>query len=237
VEDARVLLEAARRGVLRDTAGSLREAERALLEARTLDPADGRSGALLALTAALRASDHEERGSRGLAEGLSTSGAAGDAAPLVAFLLAPASSRAQASVAAGAAPPLPGSTGEAVAAEALLARGDVAAATSRLEAAARYAASAAAIEARASRLDTELEVTYAAVRAAADQVRLFERELLTEMEEELRSGLMQYQYGKIESYSLLDLYRTYAAAKLERLKALYLYLSGLAGLEAAGEEN
>jgi outer membrane protein TolC len=107
----------------------------------------------------------------------------------------------------------------------------------RLEAAARYAASAAAVEARSKRLDMELEVSYAAVQAAADQVRLFERELLVEMEEELRSGLMQYQYGKMESYSLLDLYRTYAAANLERLKALYLYLSGLAGLEAAGEEN
>jgi outer membrane protein TolC len=107
----------------------------------------------------------------------------------------------------------------------------------RLEAAARYAASAAAVEARSKRLDMELEVSYAAVQAAADQVRLFERELLVEMEEELRSGLLQYQYGKMESYSLLDLYRTYAAANLERLKALYLYLSGLAGLEAAGEEN
>ena len=107
----------------------------------------------------------------------------------------------------------------------------------RIEAAARYAASAAAVEAQAKRLDTELEISYAAVQAAADQVRVFERELLAEMEEELNSGLIQYQYGKMESYSLLDLYRTYAGAKLERLKALYLYLSGRAGLEAAGEQD
>jgi len=107
----------------------------------------------------------------------------------------------------------------------------------RLEAAARQVASAAAVEARANRLDMELETAYAAIRAAADQVRLFEQELLTEMEEELRSGLNQYQYGKFEAYALLDLYRTYAAAKLERLKALYLYQTGLAGLEAAGEED
>ena len=90
----------------------------------------------------------------------------------------------------------------------------------RLEAAARYAASVAAVQARAKKLDLELEISYAAVRAAADQVRLFEQELLAEMEEEIRSGLTQYQYGKIESYSLLDLFRTYAAAVLERLKAL-----------------
>ena len=107
----------------------------------------------------------------------------------------------------------------------------------RLEAAARYAASVAAVQARAKKIDLELEISYAAVRAAADQVRLFEQELLAEMEEEIRSGLTQYQYGKIESYSLLDLYRTYAAAELERLKALYFYQSGLAGLEAAGEED
>lgn len=107
----------------------------------------------------------------------------------------------------------------------------------RLEAAARHAASMSAANALVKRLDTGLETAYAAVQAAADQVRLFEQELLVEMEEELRSGLTQYQYGRIESYSLLDLYRTYAAAKLERLRALYLYLSGLADLEAAGEED
>jgi hypothetical protein len=57
------------------------------------------------------------------------------------------------------------------------------------------------------------------------------------MEEELRSGLTQYQYGKIESYNLLDLHRTYSAAAIERLQALFLYLCGLADLEAAGEEG
>jgi cobalt-zinc-cadmium efflux system outer membrane protein len=107
----------------------------------------------------------------------------------------------------------------------------------RLEAAARHASSLAGAEARARRLDALVETAYVSVRAAADQVLLFEHELLVEMEEELRSGLAQYQYGKIESYSLLDLHRTYAAAKLERLKALFLYLSGLADLEAAGEES
>ena len=107
----------------------------------------------------------------------------------------------------------------------------------RLEAAAQHAARLAAHEVQARRLDTLVETAYVSVRAAEDQVRLFEQELLTEMEEELRSGLTQYQYGKIESYSLLDLHRTYALAKLERLRALFLYLSGLADLEAAGEED
>jgi cobalt-zinc-cadmium efflux system outer membrane protein len=107
----------------------------------------------------------------------------------------------------------------------------------RMEAGARHTASLASFEARAMRLDAQLEAAYASVSAAGEQVALFERELLTEMEEELRSGLTQYQYGRIESYRLLDLYRTYSAAQLERLKALFLYLSGLADLEAAGEEG
>jgi cobalt-zinc-cadmium efflux system outer membrane protein len=107
----------------------------------------------------------------------------------------------------------------------------------RLEAAAQLASSLAAADAQTRRLETRVETAYVSVGAAADQVRLFERELLAEMEEELRSGLTQYQYGQIETYSLLDLHRSYATAKLERLKALFLYLSGLADLEAAGEED
>ena len=106
----------------------------------------------------------------------------------------------------------------------------------RLEASAQHAARLSAAEAQARRLDSLIETAYASLRAAGDQVHLFERELLVEMEEELRSGLTQYQYGKIESYGLLDLHRTYAAAELERLRALSLYLCGLADLEAAGEE-
>ena len=107
----------------------------------------------------------------------------------------------------------------------------------RLEAAAQQASRLAAVEAQARRLDSLVEAAYVSVRSAGDQVRLFEQELLAEMEEELRSGLTQYQYGKIESYNLLDLHRTYSAAAIERLQALFLYLCGLADLEAAGEES
>jgi outer membrane protein, heavy metal efflux system len=107
----------------------------------------------------------------------------------------------------------------------------------RQETAAQYAARLAAAEAQARRLDSLIETAYVSVRSAEGQVRLFERELLVEMDEELRSGLTQYQYGKMESYSLLDLQRSYGLAEIERLRALYLYLCGLADLEAAGEEN
>lgn len=86
------------------------------------------------------------------------------------------------------------------------------------------------------RLMAGIESAYASVRAAEEQVKVFEQKLLKDMEDELRLGLSYYQYGKIEFFNLLDLYRTYAAARLEHLKSLYLYLVSLADLEVAGEE-
>lgn len=81
-----------------------------------------------------------------------------------------------------------------------------------------------------------IESAYASVRAAEEQVKVFEQKLLKDMEDDLKLGLSYYQYGKIEFFNLLDLYRTYAAARLEHLKSLYLYLVSLADLEVAGEE-
>jgi outer membrane protein, heavy metal efflux system len=72
--------------------------------------------------------------------------------------------------------------------------------------------------------------------AAEEQVKVFEQRLLRDMEDELKLSLDQFQFGKIEFFSLLDLYRTYTAARLEHLKAVYLYLISLADLEAAGED-
>ena len=86
------------------------------------------------------------------------------------------------------------------------------------------------------RLMAGIESAYASVRAAEEQVKVFEQKLLKDMEDELKLGLSYYQYGKIEFFNLLDLYRTYAAARLEHLKSLYLYLVSLADLEVAGEE-
>lgn len=86
------------------------------------------------------------------------------------------------------------------------------------------------------RIMARLETAYASVRAAEEQVKIFEQILLKDMEDELKLGFRQYQYGKIEFFNLLDLYRTYATVKLEHLKSLYLYLVSLADLEVAGEE-
>ncbi len=81
-----------------------------------------------------------------------------------------------------------------------------------------------------------LETAYASVQAAEEQVKIFEQILLKDMEDELKLGFRQYQYGKLEFFNLLDLYRTYATVRLEHLKSLYIYLVSLADLEVAGEE-
>jgi cobalt-zinc-cadmium efflux system outer membrane protein len=86
------------------------------------------------------------------------------------------------------------------------------------------------------RMMARIESAYAGVKASEEQVRIFEQKLLKDMDDEIRLAISQYQYGKIEFFNLLDLYRTYAATQLEHLKALYLYLVSRADLEVAGEE-
>jgi cobalt-zinc-cadmium efflux system outer membrane protein len=87
------------------------------------------------------------------------------------------------------------------------------------------------------RIMTRIENAYAGVKASEEQVKIFEQRLLKDMEDELKLGLSDYQFGKLEFFNLLDLYRTYTAAQLEHLKSLYLYLISLADLEVAGEED
>jgi len=92
------------------------------------------------------------------------------------------------------------------------------------------------VEKEERRIMARLETAYSSVRAAEEQVKIFEQQLLKEVEDELKLGISHYQYGKIEFFNLLDLYRTFAAVRLEHLKSLYLYLVSLADLEIAGEE-
>ena len=87
------------------------------------------------------------------------------------------------------------------------------------------------------RIMARIENAYAGVKASEEQVKIFEQRLLKDMEDEIKLGLSDYQFGKLEFFNLLDLYRTYTAAQLEHLKSLYLYLVSLADLEVAGEED
>lgn len=105
----------------------------------------------------------------------------------------------------------------------------------RLEAAAVRDISRIAADARQKSILSRIDTAYAAAKTAEEQVRIFEQQLLSEMEDELKISIEYYQYGKMEPFSLLDLYRTYTTTQLEHLKALYLYLVSLADLEIAGE--
>jgi outer membrane protein, heavy metal efflux system len=87
------------------------------------------------------------------------------------------------------------------------------------------------------RVLSHIESSVTRVRAAAEQVQIYEHQLLQEMEDELNISFTHYQYGRIEFFNLLDLYRTYTATRLDHLKSLYNYFVSLADLEVAGEES
>ncbi len=82
---------------------------------------------------------------------------------------------------------------------------------------------------------SEIEKAYELVKISEEQVLLFEKSILKEIDEELKAGINSYQYNQIEALGLLDIYRTNKTTKLEYYKALYNYLSDLADLEVAGE--
>ena len=86
------------------------------------------------------------------------------------------------------------------------------------------------------RILAAIGTAFRSAKAAEGQVKVFEQRLLKDVEDDLKLSLDNYQLGKIEFFSLLDLYRTFTAARLEHLKAVYLYLISLADLEVAGEE-
>jgi len=85
------------------------------------------------------------------------------------------------------------------------------------------------------RLSARVENAYARVKAAESQVQVFEQTLLKDMQDDVSASLRHFEYGKVEFFNLLDLFRTYATAKLEHVKAIYLYLVSVADLEVAGE--
>lgn len=92
-------------------------------------------------------------------------------------------------------------------------------------------------EASARVIKSEIEKAYELAKASQEQVLLFEKTLLKEIDEELKAGINSYQYNQIDALGLLDIYRTNKTSKVEYYRALYNYLSALAELEVAGEED
>ncbi len=82
---------------------------------------------------------------------------------------------------------------------------------------------------------TAIENAHRSVKAAEEQVRLFEDTLLRDVEDELRAGISHYQNDQIDALNLIDIYRTYTVTKAEYYRALYNYYVALADLEVASE--
>ncbi len=92
-------------------------------------------------------------------------------------------------------------------------------------------------ELRARRLKAEvlLRRVYADAETLAEQLRIFEAEVLAEVEASLRTALTNYQFGRAEALDILDLFRSGQDVRLEYLRALRHYRIALAELRLAGE--
>ncbi len=104
-----------------------------------------------------------------------------------------------------------------------------------MEATAEAEAGRQAAAALERRVRTAVETAYVAAKSAEEQVLVYEKSLLRELEDELAIELEYFRYGKTETLGLLDLHRTFVLAQIEHLRALFLYNLALADLEVAGE--
>ncbi|HET6922691.1 MAG TPA: tetratricopeptide repeat protein, partial [Anaeromyxobacteraceae bacterium] len=136
--EVKTYVEAARKGLARDTAGALREAARVLQAARELQPQNDDAVSLSAQVAALLAADFGDREARELARKLTGSPRAGEGAMVAKVLLASGAAEQRAASEPLRNPPLgAGPLMQVLAARALLARGEAQTALSRLEIAAK----------------------------------------------------------------------------------------------------
>ncbi|HXF99477.1 MAG TPA: TolC family protein [Bacteroidota bacterium] len=85
------------------------------------------------------------------------------------------------------------------------------------------------------RVRQSIRAAYRAAQVAETQVKAFETSLLRDVEDELRAGITAYQNNQIDALNLFDIYRTYRAAKIEYVRALYNFSTAVAQLEAAKE--
>jgi outer membrane protein TolC len=91
------------------------------------------------------------------------------------------------------------------------------------------------MEAARLRRRAALRRLFSDLRAAEQQIRLFEQGLLKDVEDAWQTGLAEYQYGRTDSLNLLDIYRSYKETKREYLRTLLNYNLSLAEVNVAGE--
>jgi len=93
------------------------------------------------------------------------------------------------------------------------------------------------MEAKKRRIERSLERAFSDLKVIEEQIKIFEDSLLAEIDDALRMGINNYQYGKTDSLSLLDVYRSYKETKQEFLKTIFLHRVAIAELQVAGEEE
>jgi cobalt-zinc-cadmium efflux system outer membrane protein len=92
-----------------------------------------------------------------------------------------------------------------------------------------------ALDARKQRVRSAVRRLYADVKAAEAQLNLFEKSMLSSIESMLELGTADYQYGKIDSLNLFDLYKLYKGTQREYLTAVLNHEIALVDLETTGE--
>ena len=106
-----------------------------------------------------------------------------------------------------------------------------------MEAEALAGQAAVSTEARTREVLAVLERSYADALALEEQIRLFQDSLLREVEESLKTGIINYRFGKSDSLSVLDIVRSLKEVRFEYLKALLNHRLSLIDIAAAGEEG
>jgi outer membrane protein TolC len=106
-----------------------------------------------------------------------------------------------------------------------------------MEAEALAGQAAVSTAARTREVLAVLERSYADALALEEQIRLFQDSLLREVEESLKTGIINYRFGKSDSLGVLDIVRSLKEVRFEYLKALLNHRLSLIDIAAAGEEG
>ncbi len=77
--------------------------------------------------------------------------------------------------------------------------------------------------------------SFKSLNYAEEQLRLFDKTLLQDVEDELRAGITAYQNNQIDVLNLFDIYRTYRSTKLEYERTIFNCLIARTRLEISNE--
>ncbi|MCL4551078.1 MAG: TolC family protein [Bacteroidetes bacterium] len=77
--------------------------------------------------------------------------------------------------------------------------------------------------------------SYKSLSYAEEQLRVFDKSLLQDIEDELHAGINAYQNNQIDVLNLFDIYRTYRSTKLEYARAIFNCLIARNDLEISNE--